>query len=157
MPVTIESTVFIARPLEEVFAFVLDLEKSAATDPNLVSVVKTSEGPIGVGTTFVLRQNIQGRLRESVTRLSGIEPNRRIDFDADLGPISPHMSFAFERVEGGTRVTVQGGGTPRGLFKLLSRRIQRMGQHAWDERLRHIKVALEAPRSEPDAHVPSGK
>ncbi len=100
MPVAIESAVFIARPLEEVFAFVLDLEKSAATDPNLVSVVKTSEGPIGVGTTFVLRQNIQGRLRESTTRLTGIEPNRRIDFDADLGPIAPHMSFAFERAEG---------------------------------------------------------
>jgi carbon monoxide dehydrogenase subunit G len=143
MAVQIESTVLIARPVEVVFPFMLDLEQSAATDPNLVSVEKTSPGPIGVGTTYVLRQRIQGRLRESTTRLTGVEPNRRIDFEADLGPIAARASMAFEPVEGGTRVTVRGGGTPRGVLKLFSRRFQRIGQRVWDERLARVKATLE--------------
>jgi hypothetical protein len=100
MAIQIESTVLIARPVDVVFPFLLDLEKSAATDPDLVSVEKISPGPIEVGTTYVVRQRIQGRLRESTTRYTGIEPNREVAFDADLGPIAVTASIAFESVEG---------------------------------------------------------
>ena len=143
MAVQIESTVLIARPVEVVFPFLLDLEQSAATDPNLVSVEKTLPGPIGVGTTYILRQRIQGRIRESTTRYTGIEPNRRIEFEADLGPIAARASIAVEPVEGGTRVIVRGGGTPRGVLKLFSGRFQHIGQRAWDERLAQVKAALD--------------
>jgi carbon monoxide dehydrogenase subunit G len=143
MAIQIESAVLIARPVEVVFPFLLDLQQSAATDPNLVSVEKTSPGPIGVGTTYVLRQRIQGCLRESTTRYTGIKPNCSIEFEADLGPIAVRASIAFMPVEEGTRVTFRGGGTPRGVLKLFSRRFQRIGQRAWDERLAHVKAALE--------------
>ncbi|MGE5335096.1 MAG: SRPBCC family protein [Nitrososphaerota archaeon] len=142
MAIQIESTVLIARPMEVVFPFLLDLEQSAVTDPDLVSVEKITPGPIGVGTTYVLQQRIQGRLRESTTRYTGIDPNRSIAFEADLGPIAVAASIAFVSVEGGTRVTFHGEGTPRGALKLFSRRFQRIGQHAWDERLAHVEAAL---------------
>lgn len=141
--IQIESTILIARPVEVVFPFLLDLEQSAATDPDLVLVQKTSPGPIGVGTTYVLRQRIQGWLRESTTRYIGIEPNRSIAFEADLGPIAVRASITFVSVERGTRVTFRGSGTPRGALKLFSRRFQRIGQRAWDERLAHVKAAIE--------------
>jgi hypothetical protein len=31
-----------------------------------------------------------------------IEPTRELEFDAELGPLSPHMTVTFEHAEGGT-------------------------------------------------------
>ena len=78
-----------------------------------------------------------------------VEPNREFEFDAELGPLSPHMRVTFEQAEGGTRVTVQGGGEPKGPFKLLARPLQRVGQRVWDERLARLKATLETSSPKP--------
>jgi Polyketide cyclase / dehydrase and lipid transport len=64
-----ESTVTIARPVEEVFAFFLALDENAArVDPTATSVVKTPDGPAQAGKTFRFRQKNLGKVRETVTR-----------------------------------------------------------------------------------------
>jgi uncharacterized protein YndB with AHSA1/START domain len=147
MAVQIHSTTVIARPAEEVFSYFLDPQKSAPLmDPTIKSVKKTPEGPIAVGTAFRMRQPVAGRMRETVLTLTGIEPARKIDFDALLGPASTRMNITFDPVEQGTKVTVAGGGKANGIFKLLSGRVQRLGQQTWDERLARIKTALESQR-----------
>jgi carbon monoxide dehydrogenase subunit G len=143
MAARIESAVMIARPVEEVFAFLTDLERSAKVDPTVESVEKTSEGPIGVGTTFRLRQHALGRSSDATVAFTGLERNRRVDFESRVGPLRPRMSMTFEEVEGGTRVTVTGEPNPAGIFKLLSGRFRRIGQRIWDERLERQKAALE--------------
>jgi Polyketide cyclase / dehydrase and lipid transport len=143
MAIHINTMVLIARPVEEVFALLLDIERSAATDPNLVSVAKTPPGPIGVGTTYVLRQRIQGKVRQSTMRLTEIEPHHLIAFAADLGPLEAKMRINVELVLGGTRVSAHGEGVPRGILRLFSRRLQGMGQRVWDMRLAQVKAALE--------------
>ncbi|MGH2660542.1 MAG: SRPBCC family protein [Actinomycetota bacterium] len=106
MGVKIESSVLIARPVEEVFPFLLDLEKATKSDPSVESVVKTPEGPVGVGTRFRLRQRppamarFLGRRPESTMVYTRVEPNREFEFDAELGPLSPHMRVSFEPAEG---------------------------------------------------------
>lgn len=96
MTVRIESTVLINRPPEEVFALALDFEKAPMWDPDTDSVVRTSQGPVGVGTTFVVEQEVRGKRRKSTMRLTGIEANRRIDTEAQLGPkFSPTMTMTF--------------------------------------------------------------
>lgn len=140
-----ESTVVIERPVEEVFGLVLDLEKIIrSADPDVESVEKTPEGPIGAGTTFWLRRNAPGRHRE-FTRYTAVEPNRKIEFEARFGPVAPTGSLTFEQANGGTRVTFRGDPNPVGPFKLLSPLIARKGQRAWDKRLARIKAILETP------------
>jgi Polyketide cyclase / dehydrase and lipid transport len=154
MAVKIESSVFIARPVEEVFPFLLDLEKATKSDPSVESVVKTPDGPIGVGTMFRLRQRppaiarLLGRRPESTMVYTRVESNREFEFDAKLGPLSPHMRVTFEQVTPGTRVTVRGGGEPKGPFKLLAGPLQRIGQRVWDERLARLKATLEVSSSQ---------
>lgn len=156
MGVKIESSVLIARPVEEVFPFLLDLEKATKSDPSVESVVKTPEGPVGVGTRFRLRQRppamarFLGRRPESTMVYTRVEPNREFEFDAELGPLSPHMRVSFEPAKGRTRVTVWGGGEPRGPFKLLARPLQRIGQRVWDERLARVKATLESSSQRPE-------
>ena len=49
---TFENTVLIARPIEDVFAFLSDLENVPKWNYSIVETRKVSEGPIGVGTTY---------------------------------------------------------------------------------------------------------
>jgi hypothetical protein len=91
-----ESTVVIVRPVEEVFAFFLALDETAPkTDPSVGSVVKTPDGPLGPGTTFRFRQQNLGKMRETATRFTAIEPNRRIEFEAEIGPMRPKCDLTF--------------------------------------------------------------
>lgn len=139
------STVTIARPVEEVFGFFLSLDESAPrTDPGIDSIAKIPDGPPRAGTTFVFRQVRGGKTRETTTRFTSVEPNRRIEFDAEIGPMRPRCSLDFAGTDGGTRVTFQGDSNPVGPLRLLTPVFNRKGRQVWDERLARVKSVLES-------------
>ena len=143
---SMESVIEIKRPVKAVYALWLDLERSIVrTDPTVESVVKTSEGPIGAGTTFRLRQPVMGKVREQTMRVTAVDPNRRIDMEAAFGPVRPQFSLTFEPTADGTRLSFHGDSRPVGPLKLVSFLMDRIGQRNWDRRLSLIKAALEAP------------
>lgn len=49
-----ETVLTIPQSLEKTFAFVSDFRNAAAWDPRTYSVDKTTDGPIGIGTRFML-------------------------------------------------------------------------------------------------------
>ncbi len=51
---TFETTLSIPCPLVETFAFVSDFRNAVRWDPRTYAAEKTTDGPIGVGTRFVL-------------------------------------------------------------------------------------------------------
>jgi hypothetical protein len=143
-----ESTVTIARPVAEVFGSILALDEIAPRiDPSLESVIKTPQGPPGPGTTFRLRQHNVGKMRETTTRFTAIETNRRIEFEAEVGPMRPKGDLTFEPVDRGTRITFRGDSNPIGLLRLLSPLLNRIGEKVWSKRLAAIKAVLEASAS----------
>src|SRR5215208_4297648 len=141
-----ESTVIIERPVEEVFGFVLDLTNIPSTEPSVRSVEKISEGPIEAGTTFLMRQEAPpvGQVREATVRYTAVEPNRNIEFEATVGPITPTAKLTFEQANGGTKVTFRGEPNPVGPLKVISPLISYQGQRMWDRRLAGLKSTLEA-------------
>jgi len=145
---TMDSTVLIERPVEEVFGFVVDLTNVPSMDPSVQSVQKTSEGPIDAGTTFRMRQKAPhlGNVRDASVRYTAVKPYRKIAFKARVGPNSPTARLTFERVDGGTRVRFHGEPNPAGPLKVLSSLSTRQGQRIWDKRLARLKRTLEAPR-----------
>jgi len=139
-----ESTVVIARPVDQVFGFFLALDENAPkTDPSVGSIVKTPDGPVQAGTMFRFRQQNLGKMRETSTRFTAIEPNRKIEFEAEIGPMRPKCELTFEQTNGGTRVTFRGDSNPLGPLKLLSPVFNRRGEQVWSQRLRRIKTVLE--------------
>jgi carbon monoxide dehydrogenase subunit G len=143
-----DSTVRIDRPVEEVFGFVADLTNVASMDPSVKSVQKTSEGPIGAGSTFRIRQKAPhlGKVRVASVRYTTVKSNRKIAFEARVGPNSPTARLTFKRVDGGTRVRFRGEPNLRGPLKVLSPLSMRQGQHMWDKRLTRLKRTLESPK-----------
>jgi hypothetical protein len=140
-----QSTIDIKRPVEAVYEFFLDLERSVVrTDPKVESVVKLTDGPIAPGTTFRIRQPVLGKPRDQVMRVLSVDPNRRIDMAAEFGPVRPLFSLTFEPITEGTRVTFRGDSRPVGPLQLVPFLADRIGQRNWDRRLRLVKADLEA-------------
>jgi carbon monoxide dehydrogenase subunit G len=146
--VGMESSIEIDRPVEAVYDFFLDLERSIpATDPTVVSVVKTTAGPLSAGTTFRIRQPVMGKVRDQTMRVTACEPSQFIEMDAAFGPVRPRFRLTFEPTGAGTRVTFRGDSRPVGPLKLVRSLADRIGQRNWDRRLSLIKAALEAEGS----------
>jgi hypothetical protein len=141
----VESTVTIARPVEEVFGFFLDFDKNAAQmDPSIKSVSRTPAGPTRSGTAFRFSQKIFGKMRDTITTFTSIEPNRKIEIAASFGPLRPRGAFTFAERNRGTTVTVLVNPNPVGPFKLLAPLFARVAQKIWRERFVRIKTALES-------------
>jgi len=69
MAVKIESSVLIARVVEEVFPFVLEMENIARAgfDQSVVSVEKTPNGPLGCGRRGESGGCFGGKVRETTS------------------------------------------------------------------------------------------
>ena len=140
-----QADIEINRPVEAVYGFFLDLERNiVATDPTVESVVKVTDGPIGPGTRYRLRQPVLGKVREQTMWITAVDPNRRIDMEAAFGPVRPQFSLVFEPTTSGTRVTYRGNSRPVGPFKLVTVLMDRIGQRNWKRRLSLMKAVLES-------------
>jgi uncharacterized membrane protein len=140
----VEASVVIDRPLEEVFAFAGNLENHTQWNSGVVEAEQTSEGPIGVGTTFrgvdhFLRQRV-----EWTSEVTEYQPERRVDYTIAAGAIHLEESCTFEPVEGGTKLTVLYEGEAGGIIKLAEPIVVRMLQRQTEGNLANLKDVLEA-------------
>lgn len=112
------NSVTIARPLEEVFAFIADGEKCIQWRLGVVDIKRVSGD--GVGTRY--EQGVKGPMGRRVAadyEITVFEPNKRLEFQTVAGPVRPHGRYDLEAVDGGTRVTFTLDVELSGLRKLL--------------------------------------
>lgn len=142
-----KASVTIERSVGEVFAFLLNPKESAPRmDPGSEELVlMTPEGQPGPGTTFIFRQRVLGRVTETKTHLTAVDPDRSIEFDAEIGPMHPHCRLSFEDLGGRTSVTFRGNSNPPGPLKIFTPLMNRLGQRNWSKRLSSAKHVLECP------------
>jgi uncharacterized protein YndB with AHSA1/START domain len=98
----------IGAPPERVFAIVGDLARSNewAGSGQVLSVTQKSDGPVGVGTTYIAQEKIGVRFK-SLSRVVGYEPPRFIAWTSrPTGPNVPPHRWAFWLIpeSGGTRL-----------------------------------------------------
>jgi hypothetical protein len=114
-----ELNTVINRPTEEVFAVLANLENDLKWRTEWVDARKTSEGPIGIGTRFSLFAKAFGRRIETVYETIEYAPNRIAAWKDMSGPIPLTFQRTFERVEGGTCLTIIYEAELRGFMKLV--------------------------------------
>jgi len=143
--IKIETSIVINSLIEEVFAFVTDVEKQPRWSAELVEAKKTSEGPVGVGTTFSGVVKFLGRRMESDHEVSEYEPNSKFAFKVTSGPVPIEADeYTFESVAGGTKVSVVVEGETGGFFKLGEPIFARMGKRQYETNFANLKDLLEA-------------
>jgi uncharacterized protein YndB with AHSA1/START domain len=97
--------IHVPRPIEDVFAFVGDLETAPQWVPDLVSMRKVTEGSIGVGTRYVEMVQMGKQQEEAQLRVTQIEPPRLFAFEGEGGPSRFQVRYVLESDEGGTKLT----------------------------------------------------
>jgi uncharacterized membrane protein len=140
----VEASVVIGKPVEEVFAYVMDVGNWPKWNAYLPSVEQTSEGPVGVGTTFRGSSQFLGRSMEWTSEVTGYEENSKMAQVITSGPMSMQQTMLFEAVEGGTKFTMAGEGEFGGFFKLAEGMVNRRWRSQADESLGNLKKMLEA-------------
>ena len=129
-----ELSIVIDRPVEEVFAFLANLENDVKWRREWIETTKTSEGSLGVGATFRLVGAFLGRRIATEYGMTEYEPNRITAWKTLSGPLPLTFQRTFARVEGGTRVTIRYDAPLRGFFRLFESLmvVRRKRQHQGD-------------------------
>ena len=73
-----ETSILINRPVEEVFAYVADLDTWPSWQSDLVEVKKTSPGPLAAGFTYTVVAIIRGWQEEVNYTVTEFEANNKI-------------------------------------------------------------------------------
>lgn len=99
-------SVYIERPVSEIFQFILDGENNKIWRPNVIDVKKASDDPIGVGTVFIQGIGTPKGIRISTDyEIIEIEDNKKMIFKVLKGPYKAIGTFKFETCEIKTKVT----------------------------------------------------
>ncbi len=105
------------QPPEEVFDFVADARNEPRWHPDALSVEKTSEGPVGLGTRFVSRYRRFGSMTSEIVEY---ERPSRLALDYEWKSSRFHVGYTLSPSGGGTAVRASGGGEVRGFLRLLT-------------------------------------
>lgn len=120
----IQNTITIHHPIKDVFAFVADIRNNIKWWTGVIAAEITSEGSVGVGTTFKYNAEITRRKLETTGELTAYHPPKTHGWKATTGPF-PMLSFTiFKSVEGETLVLDMLEPELGGFFKTLSGTLQ---------------------------------
>ena len=122
----IKRSIEINRPAEEVFAYLLQVDRHNEWQGSLVSTPVETDGPTRVGTRVVERRNIPGGTREISYEITENDPPRKASFRGTAGPVRPVGTYTVDPTgESSSRMNVeldlQGHGIGK-LFAFLARR-----------------------------------
>jgi uncharacterized membrane protein len=135
--------VLIARPIDEVFAFVADVRNRPRWDDSVESQELTSPEPIRVGSTVRTRLRSTGREYQYTWEIVEHEPPNRMTVESTSGPFPTTLAFQFDGREGGTQVEASVTGHPTGLLRLLQPVIARTTEKNLDRGYARLKRLLE--------------
>ena len=141
--ITVEHSVVINRPIEEVFEFMADIENAPQWRSGVVEVKKLSDEPaVGARASEVLQ--FLGRRMETTYEITEYEPNVKFGFKTISGPVSMEGGFTVESVGGGTKVSFKIQGETGGFFKLAEPILGRMVRRQVETDHSNLKDLLEA-------------
>jgi carbon monoxide dehydrogenase subunit G len=139
---TVENTVMIRRPIEEVFGFLSQFESVPEWNYAIVETRKVSEGPVGVGTIYHQVRSVPSRSEERF-EVTVYNPPLHLEIRGQLGPFPSRLSYALDALPEGTRVTNTVELELRGPGRLLGRVAVRRVRDAVAANLRKLKEVLE--------------
>jgi carbon monoxide dehydrogenase subunit G len=141
-----EGTAVVARPIEEVFAFLANGENDVKFSPRVQEIRKTTDGPIDVGTRF-----------ESTVKDAGMTTKREFELTEFVVPTrirwaersknavtAPAGGYDLAPDGNGTRVTIFNELEGHGFGKLVVGFALRSARKGADEFAASIKRAVEA-------------
>ena len=130
----------ITRPIEEVIDYLSDPRNEPDWLPGATAVDKTSEGPVGLGSTFVGHYARAGRV---ALELVEFERPHRVTFRAHSKLVDFDDAVELTETDGRTLLQARMHATPRSVMRvlepLMARTLRRQFAANWD----HLRRAME--------------
>jgi hypothetical protein len=111
----IENSVEIARPVDEVFDFAADMRNELKWNPDVESMEKITEGPVGLGTRFKAKWHTSPPVTTECTHFD--RPSSFAYHNG--GPIEVDLTITLGSTPGGTLLTSRFDARPNGLIRLI--------------------------------------
>jgi steroid delta-isomerase-like uncharacterized protein len=139
----------INRPIQEVFAYGTDPATTPDWRPAVLECKSEPPGQVRVGSKIHTVLTFLGHRIEGTAEVTELVPSKKL-VQKTNSPFPLELTFLAEPTRGGTKVTVQAVGEPRGFFKLagpvLSRVVRKQGQAELDT-MKSLLEARNRPRS----------
>jgi Polyketide cyclase / dehydrase and lipid transport len=152
----IEGEILIGRPVEEVFDFVADERNEPRFNARMARAELLSPEPIGVGSLFLAESRMMGRTVEITVEFTVFERPRLLGSRSSSisrgrqgRPLLTEGSLTFEPVPEGTRMCWSWDVETRGVLRLLSPLVARMGRRQEQTIWANLKQLLEAQQQLP--------
>ncbi|MBV9278984.1 MAG: SRPBCC family protein [Chloroflexi bacterium] len=139
-----EETVTIDRPIDEVFAYLSDVERRPEWVSSVLNTKQTSDGPIGLGATFSQEGKTFGKHVEVTWEITAYEPPHTIQQRMQYGPARMVMTATLEATNGGTTVTFVQEGETGGLLRLNDPLVARSLKKQLAADLATLKTLIES-------------
>ena len=110
----------------------------------MLEAEQTSQGEVGVGTTFKGKNHVMGRTSEFTAKMTEYEPYKRWGKVIDSGSVIIDDKMIFDPVERGTKLTAVFDVKISGLLKMLSSKINSEMRKQLKLDLINLKGILEA-------------
>jgi uncharacterized protein YndB with AHSA1/START domain len=140
----IERTFTIHRPVEEVFAYLCEVEHGPSYISGQREAHKTSTGPMGIGTTFATSGKFLRRAAKC--EVTEYEPNRRLAWKATSGARAT-TTWGLQPSGPSTRVTFTRVADAHGLLRLPESLLQEFANGRVDQDLGTLKELLAITRT----------
>lgn len=113
------TTIDVEGAPDEVFAFLADARNNPTWQKGMHSCTWTSDGPIGVGSTYDQVASMAGRAIRSSFVVEAFAPGRSITIQTTESTFPIRVTRSVEPIDGGARVTAVVEGGPTGLLARL--------------------------------------
>jgi uncharacterized membrane protein len=142
--VKIEHSLVIARPIEQVFVFLVNPSNNSLWQEGVIESRQISEGPVGVGTRGRDIREFFGRRIECDYEIVEYEPKERIRFKSISGLTQFDGSYTFQSVQQGTRFTFTIEGNAGPWFSLATPLAARLAKKQVEADSNRLKKLLES-------------
>ena len=135
-------TIEVEKPVDKVFTYISNLENSPRWNDDVVETKKMSPGPIQEGTVFRQYRNALESAGEAVAITSHL-PHKRLSIRARLADSPAQVTYEFDEVDNGTRITSEVELKPAGVMRLITPVVETRVKESVADELVALKRVLE--------------
>ena len=144
MSIDIHTAIVIARPCAEVAAFAGDPGNAPRWYVNIKSVEWQTEPPLRTGSRMAFVAHFLGKRLAYTYEVTELVPGQRLVMRTADGPFPMATIYTWTSLpDGGTQMTLQNRGEPRGFGRLGAPLIAVAMRRAMEKDLRKLKELLE--------------
>jgi ligand-binding SRPBCC domain-containing protein len=140
---TIQESIEIISPVEKVFAFTTDAASWYQWQSTILEAEQTSQGPVGVGTTFRGTTRLMGRTMKWTAKATEFEPSKKFGKDITSGSVFIKQHNTYDPTKEGVRFTLIYDMHVGGFLTLISPMLVRSMRTELKKSLGNLKQILE--------------